>query len=77
MNFHRFKLLKAKTLRARIRGILQILSNDKIKLSLREVGIEATSLSEMPKKINGTRTNMPLVLVQLVETEPRTAISST
>lgn len=64
---HKFKLPEEKTLRAVLRVITQILSIDEIKQNL-TVRFGTTSFSRMHKRINGTRSGMAILLVQLINT---------
>lgn len=64
--YHTFKITEKKTLRAVLRGIPKTLFTDEIKHSLRGVGSKVISVCRMQKIIERTRSDMLLILVQLV-----------
>lgn len=67
--FHTYKQSDEKTLRAVLRGIPQILSTDEIHQNLVDEGFDVISVARMHKKVQGTRTDLPLILVQMKKTD--------
>lgn len=62
--YYIFKLPREK--RAVFCGILQILSIDEVRHNLNDVGVDVTSIAQVHMAIQVSRTDMPLILVHLV-----------
>lgn len=63
--YHSFKFPEVKTLRTALRGIPQNLSTNKLKQNLIDAEFEVISFARMHNTIEGARTDLPFILVQL------------
>lgn len=67
-------ILSKNYLKKNFESIPQISRTDKVKLNLTDMGFEVVTISIMYKKVNGTRIDLPIILVQLTKTDQNTNI---